>query len=313
MAFDPRVFTDVADTLGIEYPAIIEKDYHVVQVLSVLAEIDLPDHELIFSGGTCLAKAYVPLHRMSEDIDFKMVPKAHFDSLGRGDRRRSRKSVREAIWHQIEHSLKYSIDRETRVARDEYSYMAFMADYSAKHVGLSALRPQIKLELIETPIIQSTSNKPIKSLFAQVAKEPDEVKAIGCAGFESIAVEKFVSLLRRTAYLSRDASAPDDEALIRHIYDLKLMSEEQIDMGVLKGLLPQVIEIDKQQFANRHQEFLDDPSAELLHGLSCIMNNDIHQDRYNKFLGPLVYNPPNFSWEEATSNLVYIADQLLEE
>jgi predicted nucleotidyltransferase component of viral defense system len=308
----PKVFADVADTLGIQYPEIIEKDYHIVQVLTVITDIELPDHELVFSGGTCLAKAYVPTHRMSEDIDIKMVPKPCFHKLSHGKQKKSRKHIRQMIWDKIETSLNYQIDRSTKVARDEYSYMTFMADYSATHTGLSALRPEIKIELIETPTIQKEDYKSVRSLYAEVAKMPDEVESIRCAGYESIAIEKFVSLLRRTAYLSRDNDAPDDAALIRHIYDLKLMYENKLDIDVLIKLLPRVIEIDKNQFANRHAEFLTTPISELMHGLDCLLSNEMHEHRYNKFLGPLVYNPPKFTWNEAASNLQSMAEQLLQ-
>ena len=312
MGLESRIFADVADALGIQYPEIIEKDYHIVQVLTVIADIELPHHELVFAGGTCLAKAYVPLHRMSEDIDIKIVPKPGFQEFARGKRKQSRKHVRQIIWDKIESSLNYQIDRDTRVTKDEYSYMTFMADYSATHTGLSALRPELKIELIETPIIQKEDYRAVRSIYAEVANEPAEIESIRCAGYESIGIEKFVSLLRRTAYLSRDNDAPDDAALIRHVYDLKLMDENELNIDVLAQLLPEVIEVDKNQFANRHDAFLANPEAELMHGLNCLLNNEIHENRYNEFLGPLVYNPPKFTWSEAMSNLQSMAGQLLQ-
>lgn len=46
------------DYLGLAYPAIVEKDYFVTQVLHALADVENDYYQLIFIGGTCLAKAH---------------------------------------------------------------------------------------------------------------------------------------------------------------------------------------------------------------------------------------------------------------
>ena len=61
-----------AEKLGIRYPSIIEKDYYVTQAIHSLSGIENEYFRLIFAGGTCLAKAYKIVKRMSEDIDFKI-------------------------------------------------------------------------------------------------------------------------------------------------------------------------------------------------------------------------------------------------
>lgn len=52
--------------------AILEKDILVTEALRAIWEFDLPSVALTFSGGTCLAKAYGLLERMSEDIDLRV-------------------------------------------------------------------------------------------------------------------------------------------------------------------------------------------------------------------------------------------------
>lgn len=68
------MFADVADALGIKNPVIVEKDYYAVQLIKELSSLSFEDYHLVFSGGTCLAKAHQNTYRMSEDIDFKLVP-----------------------------------------------------------------------------------------------------------------------------------------------------------------------------------------------------------------------------------------------
>ena len=45
---------------------LIEKDYYLTIVLSLLNKIDC----LIFKGGTCLNKCHLGFYRLSEDLDF---------------------------------------------------------------------------------------------------------------------------------------------------------------------------------------------------------------------------------------------------
>lgn len=53
-------------------PQFVEKDIYVVKVLSELSKINYPDVKIVFSGGTCLSKAYNKIQRFSEDIDFRI-------------------------------------------------------------------------------------------------------------------------------------------------------------------------------------------------------------------------------------------------
>ena len=73
MNIDPGLFPDVADALGIDSPAIVEKDVYAVQLLSLLSHLRSETFELVFAGGTSLAKAHRNIFRMSEDIDIKLV------------------------------------------------------------------------------------------------------------------------------------------------------------------------------------------------------------------------------------------------
>ena len=72
------LFSDVADALGIESVAIVEKDHYIVELLRLLKPLTFDTHQLVFAGGTALAKSGIVLNRMSEDVDIKLVPTATF-------------------------------------------------------------------------------------------------------------------------------------------------------------------------------------------------------------------------------------------
>ena len=53
----------------------IEKDYFVTDTINIIQSVPASDFfRIVFCGGTCLAKAHGILQRMSEDVDFKIVP-----------------------------------------------------------------------------------------------------------------------------------------------------------------------------------------------------------------------------------------------
>ena len=68
------IINDYSQEFGIA-PQFVEKDYYVVKVLSEISKINYPDLKIIFSGGTCLSKAYHKIQRFSEDIDFRILKK----------------------------------------------------------------------------------------------------------------------------------------------------------------------------------------------------------------------------------------------
>lgn len=49
MNIDPGLFPDVADALGIDSPAIVEKDVYAVQLLGLLSHLRSETFELVFA------------------------------------------------------------------------------------------------------------------------------------------------------------------------------------------------------------------------------------------------------------------------
>ncbi|MGE3920594.1 MAG: nucleotidyl transferase AbiEii/AbiGii toxin family protein [Gammaproteobacteria bacterium] len=93
MKIDASFFTDVADELGIANPSLVEKDYYAVQVIKEISTLDLDSYKLVFSGGTSLAKVYQNTFRMSEDIDFKLIPSEKYLNETNSKQKSNRKNI----------------------------------------------------------------------------------------------------------------------------------------------------------------------------------------------------------------------------
>lgn len=301
----PDAFNDVADALGIAYPAVVEKDFFGVQLLQLVQQLAHLDYQLVFAGGTCLAKAHCQTYRMSEDIDMKLVPTERAYALSKSQQRNSRKKLHLNIVAFLEASKTFSLV-STPIIRNEYRYQQFLIRYPSGLKSVTALRPHLQLELTESVCLQKTVTVPISSLYAEVAKIAPELNACVCVGLESIAAEKLVSLLRRTAAFIRNPDQPDDPTLIRHLYDLHLIFGSELDETLFHELLQNVIQIDSDQFGNQHPEFKDNPIAELKMALKHLQTETIHQERYRDFIGPLVYHRDPVTWAQALKNFIQV-------
>ncbi|WP_210508410.1 nucleotidyl transferase AbiEii/AbiGii toxin family protein, partial [Pantoea ananatis] len=96
--------------------------HYIVELLALLKTLSFDTHQLVFAGGTALAKSGVVLNRMSEDVDIKLVPGAYFLALSRSRRKASRKAVIQSITDAITATGMFSVDDDQKVTRDEYRY-----------------------------------------------------------------------------------------------------------------------------------------------------------------------------------------------
>ena len=94
---DRRLVESLAEDLG-TLPGLIEKDWHVVRALGVIAAVDRAGMMPAFSGGTSLSKGWELIKRFSEDIDFKVgEPAASSASRARRERTAYRERVLAAL------------------------------------------------------------------------------------------------------------------------------------------------------------------------------------------------------------------------
>lgn len=233
------LFPDVADALDIESVAIVEKNYFVVDLLRLLKEIKPETHTLVFAGGTALSKAGISLNRMSEDIDIKLVPTENFMQNGRDKRRKIRKEIVQIITDVIHNSDIFSLDNENaRITRDEYRYNEISVRYPQTFAQVPCLRPFIKLELMESTLLEHPESRDIYSLVTELTGKGTPVTAFPCATILSTQAEKLISMMRRTAAHLRNPEQQDDEFLVRHIYDnYCIVREKGVNVPVLKNFV----------------------------------------------------------------------------
>lgn len=307
------VFAEVADALHIGATSIVEKDYYVIELLRLLQPLHFDSHQLVFAGGTALAKAGIRLNRMSEDVDIKLVPQADFLAKSRTQRKFIRKEVIQHITQQIECSALFQFDDQMpHITLDEYRYHELSIRYPQIFKQAPCIRPFIKLELIEADLLEPIDLRSLSSFVCDLTEKGSSVSGFPCVTILSTLAEKIVSLLRRTAMIARDPSRADDVALVRHLYDhARIMQTLEIDFVALTKLINVVIAQDVERFGRQHPQFVENPRQEMQFGLENIRLNPIHQQRYTEFVAPMVFGDTEVTWQQAYTRFENSIHQVL--
>jgi len=280
---------------------LVEKDLYVVRAIAALAALNAAPFTLVFGGGTALARAHKLVRRMSEDVDFKIVPKPA-TPVSRSALRHQRSALRDRVTAALQ-AAGFAFDpnnpAQTR-SRNENSYIIYQLPYDSIAELGQGLRPTIQIELTYAPLRRSAVTLPISSFVAEAMKRPPEVPAVACVGVVETAAEKLVSLTRRTAMDLAGACRDPDPALVRHIYDLHMM-RDHIDPAVVAMLARDIAADDAKEFRNQYPAYEADIAGETRKALAALRADPLHRRRYEDFVAAMVYGErPEFDEALAT-------------
>ena len=280
---------------------LVEKDLHVVRAIAALAALDAAPLDLVFGGGTALARAHRIIRRMSEDVDFKIVPRAAAPV--------SRNALRlrlETLRHRVSTTLQDAgfafdpADKSLARARDEGRYAVWQLPYASDSGAGEGLRPSIKVELNYAPLRRRIVMLPVSSFVAEATRRTPEVLQLACVSVAETAAEKLVSLTRRTAMEMAGVSRDPDPTLVRHIYDLHMM-RSLIEPTEIAILARAIAETDAQEFASQYPAYAADIAGETRKALDALRTDPLHRQRYARFLADMVYGErPEFDAAMAT-------------
>lgn len=203
-------------------------------------------------------------------------------------------------------------DDYPKVTRDEYCYSDIPVRYPQRVAQAPCLRPFIRLELMESNLLEPPEPRDIHSLITALTGKAPVVSAFPCATVANTQAEKLVAMLRRTAAIVRDVERFDDASLVRHIYDTYCIVEAGgVNMPLLTDYVQRTIEQDIQRYGSQYPQFCTSPIDELKMGLDELACNPLYQTRYQQFVAPMVYGARKASWDEAYASFRQIALAIL--
>ena len=280
---------EVRQFFGLPSVQLVEKDWHVIRAMQAICQVDSGIFRLVFAGGTCLARAYKLVQRMSEDVDFKVVLRGAAPSSA-NQLRKELGSLRDRVTAGLR-AAGFDIDPANTAqvrSRDANRYTVYNLTAGPAGTHPTPLRASLQIELNHTQLRLPTVRLPVASFIAEAFGRPPEIAEIDCASVSETAAEKLVSLTRRTAMEIAGLSRAPDPTLVRHIHDLHRV-REHIDRAVVVALARTISVQDGEEFAHQHPAYRDNIAAETRKALAFLNDDPAVAARYNSFVAAMVY------------------------
>lgn len=274
---------EVQNYFHLPSPALVEKDWYVVQALAAVQRADTGPFRLVFGGGTALSRAHRLTHRMSEDIDLKIVSDA---APPRAELRTLRDNVTRAL---VRAGFQFDpANTEHRQSGNESRYTIYRLPYRSLITGESVLRPEIKIETAFWPLRRPAVNLDVISFRAQAFQHPAEAPSMPCTDLLETVAEKFVALTRRAGAELADAGGPRDKTLVRHVYDLHVVRRHYDPVAVTR-LVREIIRADVEAYGHQFPAYRADAIDATLRAVEGLANDNRFATNYAEFVRDMVY------------------------
>ena len=245
---------------------------------------------------------------MSEDVDFKIVPRPAA-AVSRSVLRQQLGALRARVTESAP-GCGFTFDPAdpacTR-SRNENRYTIWHLPYDSPGGAGDGLRPTILIETTYAALRLPSPLKPVSSFVAGAFGRAPEVPAIACVSLPETAAEKLVSLTRRTAMDIAGLSHDVDPALVRHIYDLYTMRDLS-DPDDVAGLARDIAVADAAEFRNQYPTYVADIAGETRKAIDALRTAPIYRARYAGFVGAMVYGEQT-EFDDAIEAVMFLARQ----
>ncbi|HVS77815.1 MAG TPA: nucleotidyl transferase AbiEii/AbiGii toxin family protein [Steroidobacteraceae bacterium] len=294
--------------------AILEKDILVTEALRAISEVKLPGFDLTFSGGTCLAKAYGLVERMSEDIDLRLQIDG-YKTLSRSALRRSLSELKKRLANAFG-AAQFGLPDGCMRARNENRFVSFELAYQSRFPPDVALRSTVRVEFMAIPPRLTPTRLTMAPLMDRLTQRTTAAGVtLPCLSIDETYCEKIISYLRRaTEHLVGRPRSQYEERLARHVYDVHRIVTERPRRPTrdLQLLFNDILATDVEQYGNRIDGFRVDAAAMLRRTLVGIPQRPEFREHYERFVAELVYGGARPGFDEAFTTFAAGADALLQ-
>lgn len=304
---DPDLVRRIAADLAVN-PAFVEKDWAAVQVIAAIAELKIDGFMPVFSGGTCLSKAYGLIHRFSEDVDFKAVISDGFPSMNAAKRVRS--NYRQAIMGELERRG-WGIVEDSVKVRDNSQFFSVYLEYDFSFESPSSLRPHIQVEMtLRSPSLPH-EERSVQSFVSSAGGEAPEVPAIACVSPVETAADKLSALVWRILNDANDTELRDRN-LVRHLHDLAALYNLAHGQTPFSEMAKTLLDADARRIQNAPEWRESSSKSRLARVMEILETSEIYRDDYEKFVLALSYarDDEKTGYDEALVALRNLADAI---
>jgi hypothetical protein len=280
---DSRLVEDIANRLRPGGEGLIEKDWHVVRAIGVLAALDHGEVRPVFSGGTSLSIGWSLIKRFSEDVDFKV---AMPDAPSRSNAETQRSAYKRKVVNALGSAGFELIGKP--FARNENRFFSADLAYRSEFVTAPGLRPHLQIEMtFQAPALKPVE-RPIRSLIAQAQGKGPEVPAFACVDPVETAADKLSALAWRVCVRER-GSEKDDPTIIRHLHDLAALEARAAAAPAFAALVTKSACADTGRGGGKAPK---DPKLRFLLMLERLSTDPLWADEYEEFVHSVSFAKP---------------------
>ena len=263
----------------------IEKDFYLTLLLNEISKTieenkASPFSQLVFKGGTLLARTHLNYHRLSEDLDFTYRENKELNKLSAQQRNKiisqfTGQLVKEIMAGSTKYGLNFSPDKSNRKyckVLDRKKVYLFRIYYTPVYGAEEFIKFEVNFndELLYAPLFED-----LKHLFdEELVKDLEFVenikinirKNISCYDLREIAVEKIRAILTRPAIKERDLLdlfLVSKLAAVIHINREQAVAKIVSTASFVKGL-PAKIQNNLDMLTKHRQDILEEKEQLIL-------------------------------------------------
>ena len=179
-------------------PRLIEKDYFCTVLLAYLS--DHASDQLVFKGGTCLAKIHARFYRLSEDLDFA-IPIAV--DASRTQRRQAVAVTKDAVAQLADRLHTFTVRQPLIGANNSTQYNGIVGYRSPTTNQPENILVEVS---VREPLVMSAARRQAKTVLLDPIGGEAMVPeiAMNCIAMEEAMAEKFRAALSRREVAIRD-------------------------------------------------------------------------------------------------------------
>lgn len=300
---DLRLVELLATELGTN-PSLIEKDWHVIRALGVIASIADENVRPVFSGGTSLAKGWNLIRRFSEDIDFKVIVTADTKAASKKIVSAWRIKMLDAMT-----AAGFVLEGEPVVGNASLFFRAHF-NYGGKFEPSTGQRPTLRVEMTFISPVREPVERPLRSLMAEAQRADAEIAAFPCVDPVETAADKIAALSWRT-YVRDRKGQDDDPTIVRHIHDLAALARLIEDDAAFVALAGEALAAD----AKRTKDSTISGSDLARRLVPAIQGDPIWREEYERFVSQVSYATAAeaISFEKALAACERLIERLIQE
>jgi len=315
-----NAYIQIAEKTGMA-PFAVEKDWWVVQVLTVIFEMDIAKH-LVFKGGTSLSKAWNLIERFSEDIDLA-IDRRFFGFEGALSKRQIEKlravsndymvhvfysELQKRFQEKRMNGIEWAIEKTDNPEEDPVKIYLYYPEVIASP---GYLEPSIQIEISCRSLREPFTKKTFRSLIddeypeMEFAQQPIEVQTVNP---ERTFLEK-IFLLHEEFH--RPIEKIRVERLSRHLYDVYHLSKTEFaEKAINDKELYETIVRHRHKFTRVGGVNYNKHHPQTINPIPIPAVIDAWKEDYKTMLEQMIYEENKPSFEEIIKKLTELKEKI---